>query len=297
MSHKVAVSSITDGKSATLGVWMQRALERAEHARENLNPETVHGLRTALRRCRTMAEALSEVNPDSAWHKVKKTSRPLFRALGTLRDLQVERDWMKKLAPPRDPVRTHFLRSLSRREKEQLALTRKALSEFDAKEWKKLTRKVERKSALFPAESVVFQRLAAEKLENFSQLLLRARKGRGGPAWHRSRIGLKQFRYIAENFLPKKFAPFSGGVKALQDLLGAAQDLYVLRADLVRNSEGFDPESIAGWIEKIRIERKARLGEAAAKATGSGSMLAAWRAAFQLSHPLSLIPALTRQTA
>ena len=129
---------------------MERVADRVEQARENLDVDAVHGLRTALRRCRTMAEALSEVNPDSAWRKVKKSSRALFKALGDLRDAQVERGWVKRLAVPGDPVRSRFLRMLSRREKEQMEVARKALDDFDVKEWKRLTRKVARKAALFP---------------------------------------------------------------------------------------------------------------------------------------------------
>jgi CHAD domain-containing protein len=256
---------------------MQRVADRVDNARENLDADTVHGLRTALRRCRTMAEALSEVNPDSVWRKVKKSSRELFKSLGDLRDAQVERGWVKKLAAPGDLVRSRFLRMLSRREKEQMEVARKA--------------------ALFPPESVVFQRLALAKLEEFLQLLGRARKGRGGPSWHRSRIGLKQFRYIAENFVARKFAPVSASVKQLQDLLGAAQDLDVLRLDLAHHAASLDPEAFACWIANIQVERKARLGEAAAKVTGSGSMLASWRAAFQLAHPQPLSPILDRRTA
>jgi CHAD domain-containing protein len=297
MSQKTAVSPITEVRGVGLEVWMRRVLDRVENARPNLDAEAVHGLRTALRRCRTMSEALSEVNPDSVWRKIKKSSRELFRALGALRDAQVEREWVKKLAPPRDPLRSRFLRLLSRREKEQLAVARKALDDFDLKDWKKLARKVERKAGLFPVESVVFQRLALAKLEEFAELLGRARKSRGGPSWHRARMGLKHFRYIAENFVPRKFALVSTGVKQLQDLLGAAQDLYVLRADLARHAAEMDPESVARWIASIQVERKARLGEAAAKVTGSGSLLAAWRAAFQWPHPLPFSAALHRRTA
>src|SRR5580693_4830688 len=80
-------------KGAGLELWMQRTLERLEKVFPDWNEEDVHDLRVALRRCRTMAEMLSEVNPSPAWNKVKKSSRALFHDLGELRDTQVRRSW------------------------------------------------------------------------------------------------------------------------------------------------------------------------------------------------------------
>ena len=63
-------------------LWMDRVLERADEAERDWNADAVHDLRVALRRCRTMSEALDEVNPSPGWRKLKKSSRELFHALG-----------------------------------------------------------------------------------------------------------------------------------------------------------------------------------------------------------------------
>ena len=105
-------------------MWMDRVLERAEQVQPGWDADDVHDLRVALRRCRTMADALSEVNPGSGWRKLKKASRESFHALGDLRDIQVERSWVKKLGTPGDPVRKHMLRLLSRRGKKASAKRR-----------------------------------------------------------------------------------------------------------------------------------------------------------------------------
>src|SRR5580658_3516968 len=100
------VSSMPDRSGAkTLGleVWMQRVLERAGQTGQTWNADDVHGLRVALRRCRTMADALGEVAPDSAWRKIKKASRGVFRSTGDLRDVQVQRAWIKQLSSPGEP--------------------------------------------------------------------------------------------------------------------------------------------------------------------------------------------------
>jgi phosphohistidine phosphatase len=276
---------------------MQRALERTERVRDGWDADGVHDLRVALRRCRAMAEALSHVNPDPGWRRIKKSSKELFRVLGALRDTQVEREWVKKLAAPREPVRMHLLRTLSRREREEREKARKALAGFSVKDWKKLKRKLERKALLFPLESIVFQRLALAKLDEAAGLIARARKSRSGAAWHRARIGLKHFRYVAENFMPRRYAGLSAGVKRVQDLLGEMHDFDVLRQDARRNAKGLDEATVSAWLEKVKAERKVRLAEVVAKLSGSGSLLLAWQNAFQIAHPLTAAPMLDRRSA
>ncbi|HEX4140357.1 MAG TPA: CHAD domain-containing protein, partial [Candidatus Methylacidiphilales bacterium] len=61
---------------------MERALEKAANIEPQWDADEVHDLRVALRRCRAMAEALSEVTAGSGWRRLKKGSRELFHALG-----------------------------------------------------------------------------------------------------------------------------------------------------------------------------------------------------------------------
>jgi CHAD domain-containing protein len=270
---------------------MNRVLDLSETARESWDQEAVHDLRVALRRCRTMADALSQVNPDSGWRKMKKSARPVFQALGHLRDRQVERQWVKKLGGAGDPFRRHLLKSLAEREKTLMLEAERALDGFDRKEWRKWSRKLTAKAQFFPVESVVFQRLAAARLDESMALFDRARKGRSRVAWHRLRIGLKSFRYTLENFLPQRYEAWCGELKSLQDLLGEVHDLDVLRADSRRYSAGWDPAVIALWIEKIESARKLRLQEIRARLTGGNSPLTNWRTGLQNGRGLHVVPA------
>ena len=145
---------------------MSRVLETVDDVRDDWEPDKVHDLRVALRRCRTMADALSEVNPTPGWRKLKKSTRDLFQALGDLRDTQVEREWTKKLGAASDPLRKHLLRVLARQEAKHREVAAKALDEFDRKDWKKWSKKLPAKAEFFPVESVVFQRLAVTRLNN-----------------------------------------------------------------------------------------------------------------------------------
>jgi CHAD domain-containing protein len=270
---------------------MTRVLELSETARQSWDEEAVHDLRVALRRCRTMADALSQVNPDTGWRKMKKSARPVFQALGGLRDRQVERQWVKKLGGSGDLFRRHLLKSLGEREKTLMLEAERALDAFNRKEWRKWSRKLPAKAQFFPLESVVFQRLAAARLHESIELFDRARKSRSRVAWHRLRIGLKGFRYTLENFLPQRYEVWSGELKSLQDLLGEIHDLDVLRADSRRYSAGWDPAVIALWMEKIESARKLRLDDVRARLAGRNSPLTAWRAALQNGRGLEIVPA------
>lgn len=276
---------------------MDRVLDRADQVRHSWDVDGVHDLRVALRRCRTMADALSEVNPGPGWRKLKRASRDLFHALGNLRDTQVKRASVKKLGSPGDPLRNHMLRLLSRQEKKDRETAEQALDGFDRKEWRKLTRKLISKSRFFPAESVVFQRLALARLNKAAELHQQARKRRSAVAWHRLRIGLKRFRYTVESFLPQRYEVWSEDLKRMQDLLGEMHDLDVLRSEIRRNAAKLDPAIVAQWIEKIDRERKVLFQELAAKTAGPESPWLIWLAGFQWGHALSAGSLAERRTA
>ena len=287
----------TPEKPIGFEVWMDRVLERAEKLQPDWDAADVHDLRVALRRSRTMAEALSEVNPWSGWRKLKKTSRDLFQALGDLRDSQVERARVKKLASASDPLRNHMLRLLSRQERKHQAAAEQALECFDRKEWKKLTRKLASKARFFPLESVVFQRLALTRLNEAVALSRQARERRSSVGWHRLRIGIKDFRYIVENFLPQRYEVWAADLKRLQDLLGELHHLDVLRSDIRKQVSKVDPGLVAQWMEKIDRERRAHLREFLMRTAGKESPWLVWRAGFQWGHALVAASFPQRRTA
>lgn len=286
MAVSIPLGVLVSNKHIGLETWMTRVLALCPQVEDSWDAEGVHDLRVALRRCRTMADALSEVNPSPGWRKLKKTSRGLFHQLGLLRDTQVEREWVKKLSPAGGGARRVLLTHLARREKQERKIARQALEEFDRKEWKKWLRKLPEKERFFPLESVVYQRLALAQLNGAAGLFQAAQKRRSRVAWHRLRIGLKRFRYTVENFLPQRSEVWIEDLKRLQDLLGEVHDLDVLRAEILRLKPALDEEEKKAWLARIEAERESRLREVRSRITDKGSLWLTWRTGFGWNHAL-----------
>lgn len=282
------IPSRVSARPVGLAFWMDRVLERAGRIEPRWRKGNIHALRVALRRSSTMAEALREVNPASEWRKIKKTTRGLLHALGKLRDTQVARAWMCKLTPPGDPVRAHLLRKLSQREKKQRRLASQALKDFDRESWRKWNRRLEPKARFFPLESVVFQRIALARLADAFNLYQQARRRRSSIAWHRTRIAIKRFRYVLENFLPQRYELWAKDVKRFQNLLGEVHDLDVLRITVRRETARLDSTAVARLLARIEHERTVRLGAFRQESAMPGSPWNAWRAGF---HSVRVLPA------
>src|SRR5262249_58372499 len=84
---------------------MERALEELEKLRSTPDKDAVHDLRVALRRCRSVAAVMREVDPDPAWHAMRRLPKKLFRKLGELRDTQIMDEWVSDHGAENDRLR------------------------------------------------------------------------------------------------------------------------------------------------------------------------------------------------
>lgn len=282
-----------------LNYWMERALKELEKVRSAPDPDAVHDLRVALRRCRAVGAVMEEVDPDPAWREMRKLGRKLFRQLGELRDTQVLEDWVKTLSQETDPIRQRLLRNLGARENELRAAAVRVANKFDEKAWKKLERTLRGRARLVPPDRLAAEYLALERLEAAKELHAQAQRTEKPKAWHELRIGVKRFRYTVENLLPARYEVWGADLKRLQDLLGDVHDLDVLAETL--KDDGGVPESAelrTAWGERIASERHHRIETYRQLTLGKTSLWQTWRQGLpQGAHLQSAAMARLRATA
>jgi len=260
-----------------LSFWMDRVINEVENLRLSSDADAVHDLRVAIRRCRSVAAVMQEVDPDPAWPAMRKLPRKLFRRLGALRDAQVMDEWANKLASETDPVRTHLQASFESNEPNLRENALRVAAKFDQKSWKRLERTLRLRSRLVPIGSLAAECLALERFESAKELHAKALRTEKPKPWHALRMGLKRFRYVVENLLPEHYANWSANLKRLQDLLGEIHDLDVL-AEFVRKSDFLETEdSLKFWQEIILRERSERIETYRQLTLGKTSLWNLWR--------------------
>ena len=289
-THPIAPRKI---ERTGLAHFMARVLKECSRAARHFDADAVHDLRVALRRSRTIADGLSNVDPDKSLRTLKTDSRELFRSLGALRDVQVMLEWVQKLDPNDDPLKPRIREILSQEQEAAKSDAATALGEFDMRRWRKWSKDLSEKSRRIPVGSLVFEHLALERWIEAREMHRRAIRSRSRIGWHRVRIALKRFRYTLENFLPRHYAEWSEELKSVQDLLGAVHDLDVLRAKLrritVRSGANGGARSVTApdavsshamqrWLDWIDAARAGKLAEYRAKTFGKNSLWNLWRA-------------------
>lgn len=278
MSTVTPLSAGAHVEHRDLSYWMDQVLNELESVRASASMDAVHDLRVAIRRCRSVAAAMEEIDPDPAWPALRKAARKLFRALGGLRDAQVMDEWVKKLGPETDPVRAHLQTSFESKEPQLREEALRAVEKFDAKLWKHLERALRKRSQLVPPGGLAAECLALERFESAKELHARALRTEKPKPWHALRIGLKRFRYTVESLLPEQYAVWSDNLKRVQDLLGEIHDLDVL-SDLVKKSEFVETEdSLNVWAEIIGRERQQCIRTYRQLTLGKTSLWNTWRA-------------------
>jgi exopolyphosphatase/guanosine-5'-triphosphate,3'-diphosphate pyrophosphatase len=256
---------------------MNAVLEECDRVRLDFAADPVHDLRVALRRCRSMAAGLMVIDPDKSWKAMKKAGKPLFQALGELRDAQVLMEEVRHLGSSDDLVAHTLLDDAALREPELKRKALAALGQFDHKRWTAWSKELPRRAARVRLDGPVFKHMALERWTEARQLHRLALRGRSNIAWHRLRIGLKRFRYTVENFLPELHQAWKDDLKELQDMLGEVHDLDVIWAKAVELDAFPDAESRNKWQAKITEEREKRIERYREKMVGDGALWGVWR--------------------
>ena len=255
-----------------------RVVKELRRVRRSADSDAVHDLRVAIRRCRSIATVMAEVDGHPTWEAMNTLPRRLFRALGALRDLQVLEALVQRLASAVDPTRGRLLEVLEDRERAPRKQLRRAARAFDQESWKLLARASAMRARLVPPDSLTAQCLALERYEEFLRLHARAVATQRPAPWHALRVGLKRFRYAVENLLPERSAVWEEGLGQTQTLLGDLHDMDVLRSRISQESDGLDAASARSLRHAITINRRACIDQYRQHMSGADGLLRKWRA-------------------
>ncbi len=280
MAHAVAMPSGGPSDHRDLAYWMKRSLEELANLRSDLTNHTVHDLRVALRRCRSVASVMREIDPHPDWEEMRDCAKKLFRSLGDLRDAHIMAEWLHKLHPEDDALKRQLLDSLEADEKAARDRALHRATRFDEKRWTKLAQSLRVRIRKVPPDSAAAHCLALERLEEAKELHRRAMRTESSEPWHALRIGIKHFRYTVESLLPAAHAEWSDTLKRVQDVLGNIHDLDVLGEMLGKAGANQSAEILPDWELRIENERQLNVRTYRQLALGTASIWTHWQSGF-----------------
>ena len=285
---RIVKGATQDNPSAELGLarWMARTRKICKKAGKEPSADNIHDLRTALRRCLAIESALSECDPHPDWKKMKRAAKKLLKNLGELRDSQVLLDWLGKLEVAKDGLGEALKMSIEHEQKHLKAAAAKALGDFDQQKWKTWEETLTPRAALVAPDSPVAQYIALERWEEGHRRHRFALHSQSRIGYHRLRVGLKNFRYTVETFLPGLHAQWRKDLKQLQNLLGDVHDLDVLWSNVIRVRPESDRATLSTWKTAIEQEKKQRLAQYRSVAASKNSVWQVWRAALPQNEKL-----------
>jgi CHAD domain-containing protein len=280
MAHAVSFPSRAPSEHRDLAHWMKRSLEELANLRSDLTNHTVHDLRVALRRCRSLASVMEEIDPHPDWEEMRDCARKLFRSLGKLRDAHVMAELLNTIHPEEDALKRQLLQSLEADEKSARDPAQRRAARFDEKNWKTLSRSLRARLRRVPADGETAQCLALERLEQAKELHRRALRTESAQPWHALRIAIKHFRYTVELLLPTAHADWSESLKRVQDVLGNVHDLDGLSEMLAKSRAAEFSEILQDWEVRIDKERQQNVQIYRQLALGTTSIWTHWQSGF-----------------
>jgi CHAD domain-containing protein len=279
MAHAFSFPTGAVSEHRGLTFWMNRTLEELSEFRSEADAHAVHDLRVALRRCRSIAAAIEEIDPHPEWQEMRRCARKLFRSLGDLRDTHVMTDWLSQLHPGADALKDRMLNWLASQETSAREKAQHRAERFDEGRWKELSRSLNARMRRVPADGDAAHCLALERLEEAKELHRRAMRNESHRPWHALRIGIKRFRYSVECLLPKVHVELGESLKRVQEVLGNIHDLDVL-AEILKKARKEEIPGDQDWETRIEAERQKNVQTYRQMALGTASIWNSWLAAF-----------------
>ncbi len=221
------------------------ACERLENPADD---EALHDFRVAVRRLRTHIEAHRAQLTKRRADKISQELRDLVSTTGALRDLEVQRDWLERLA-------CH--KSTPKLQREGLGLALKDLGDSDAAAANasvphQITRQFAKIGRYFKVEpggkpssgksvyrgerlSTITARAILKHAAALRRHLSKLRTVNDVKPTHRARLAVKRLRYLIEPL--EKLVPGTPKIvrdlKQMQDRLGDLRDLQILETRII----------------------------------------------------------------
>ena len=280
MAFAVAIPSRALPEHRDLAFWMKRSLEELAELRANPSADAVHDLRVSLRRCRSLASAVEEIDPHPDWLEMRNSARKLFRSMGELRDAQVAEEWLSNLRSEVDPLKVILLSSLKRTQESALAKALHLADKFDEKRWTEMAKALHSRLRKIPADQEAARCLALERLQEAHELHRRALRTERPVPWHDLRIALKRFRYTLELLVPTLHGKWIGSLKRVQDVLGDIHDLDMLGELAAEAKDAVTQELRQDWLARAENVRQERMQTYRRLALGGVSIWQDWLSSF-----------------
>ena len=240
-----------------------RALRNHKRALKKLKSDPVHDFRVALRRCRSLAEGFSAIDPDPVWRRLRKAAKRIQRGMSDLRDVQVLQNWLKPLKLVSGPAGKALASHFEKKERVARKEARTALNSFHRKRWKRWSRRLPARAELIPVSERRLAQLVLEQLNRVVELHQQWSKQPNAENWHELRVTVKRFRYMVESFLPEKSEAWSTQLEQAQDLLGEGHDLDVLHALLLKlgRKKSLRKTNVTQSLRRVDAEARKRRKE------------------------------------
>jgi CHAD domain-containing protein len=237
---------------------------------EEVSVDGVHDMRVATRRLRAALQVFQEVK---GLGKLERRVKRLQDALGEVRDLHVQRDWMAEAAKGEKPQRRRVLEEL-RTQREPLLRQKEQHLRGELKRWKARTvpALLSQMARLQDTRSYGGKHVRRHlrwRVRRVEQRIERYMQASDAVSAHVLRKELKKLRYELEIFqpaLPRTMNALLEVLVPLQGLLGQVHDADV-RLELFERTAAEAPSSQRAaalkLLDKVREERTQRAAEIA----------------------------------
>ncbi len=268
---------LADVAVKNMGRQLARMFWNEPGTRVGVDPEYVHDMRVATRRLRTALQVFADVIPGKARRQWQQELRWIGRALGRVRDCDVELEHVKRMvADVPDPERAALLIFANRVEIKRARRKAKLRDCLDSPRFAAL-RSLARPWIQMRADSALVldadtpayiagPRIVAEWDRKMLDACVEAQQSPTAENVHALRIAIKHARYTVEYFADLEGAGAAHRAKRLgklQNMLGARQDAAILLRHMRRYAETIpdeDRELLLGARSAIeKVDRAARV--------------------------------------